>query len=221
MAFINTTSPAEAEGEIFDMYERQQEAWGYVPDYALVFSHRPEVLARWGRLLAEIKRPMSKRRFELVTFAAALELRNTACSLAHGTALTEFFSADDVRAMKNGRLPSALTAAEREMLAFSRKVAADASSITPTDMESLKHCGLSDAEIFDVAATAAGRAFFTKLLDALGVQADSIFARLDRSFVDELTVGRPVAAREPEHLPARQTGRGPAVRRETAGPCPP
>jgi len=203
MPFIDTISPAEAEGEIFDMYERQQQAWGYVPDYARIFSHRPEVLARWGRLLAEIKRPMSKRRFELVTFAAALELRNTACSLAHGKALTEFFSPEDVRAMRNGDWPAALTEAERAMVAFARKVAADAASITPADVESLQRCGLSDTEIFDVAATAAGRAFFTKLLDALGVQADSSFARLDREFVAELTVGRPVAARALEVLPAR------------------
>ena len=61
--------------------------WGFVPNYAKVFCHRPEVLARWGQLLAGIRRPMDKRRFELVTFAAAHELRNTACALAHGKAL--------------------------------------------------------------------------------------------------------------------------------------
>ena len=57
------------------MYRRQQATWGYVPNYAKVFCHRPEVMARWGALLAEIKRPMDKRRFELVTFVAAHELR--------------------------------------------------------------------------------------------------------------------------------------------------
>ena len=89
MAFIKTIAPAMAQGEVLEMYERQQAAWGYVPNYAKVFSGRPEVLARWGRLLAEIKRPMSRRRFELVTFAAAIELRNTACSLAHGKAVVK------------------------------------------------------------------------------------------------------------------------------------
>src|SRR5262249_24013186 len=67
MAFIRTTTPEEADSIVTAMYLRQQSAWGYVPNYAKVFSHRPEVLARWGQLLAEIKRPMDKRRFELVT----------------------------------------------------------------------------------------------------------------------------------------------------------
>ena len=87
MAFIETTPPDAAEGVVAAMYLRQQHAWGYVPNYAKVFCHRPEVLARWGQLLAEIRRPMDKRRFELVTFAAAYALDNTACALVHGKAL--------------------------------------------------------------------------------------------------------------------------------------
>ncbi|MEO8179027.1 MAG: peroxidase, partial [Deltaproteobacteria bacterium] len=75
MAFIDTIPPAAADAAVAGMYLRQEAAWGYVPNYAKVFCHRPEVLARWGQLLAEIKRPMDKRRFELVTFTAAHELR--------------------------------------------------------------------------------------------------------------------------------------------------
>jgi hypothetical protein len=77
MPFINTTPAREAEDTVLDMYERQQSAWGYVPNYAKVFCYRPEVMARWGRLLAEIRRPMSARRFELLTFAAAIALRTS------------------------------------------------------------------------------------------------------------------------------------------------
>ena len=84
MAFIETTPPEAAEGAVAAMYLRQQKAWGFVPNYAKVFCHRPEVLARWGQLLTEIRRPMDKRRFELVTFAAACALGNSACALVHG-----------------------------------------------------------------------------------------------------------------------------------------
>ena len=87
MSFIATIAPDAADGETAEMYRRQQANWGFVPNYAKVFSHRPEIMARWGALLAEIKRPMDPRRFELVTFAAAHALGNTACALAHGKAL--------------------------------------------------------------------------------------------------------------------------------------
>ena len=44
-----------------------------------------------------------------------------------------------------------------------------------------------------VAAAAAARCFFSKTLDALGAQADPVFAELDPELRDALTVGRPIA----------------------------
>ncbi|MEX2124596.1 MAG: hypothetical protein WD795_11950 [Woeseia sp.] len=201
MAFIKTIAPADAKDEVRSMYAHQQSAWGFVPNYAKVFCHRPEVLARWGRLLAEIRRPMDDRRFELVTFAAAHELRHTACALAHGRALTDFFDEDAVRAMAVGDACEELTDAERAMMHFARKVATDASRITSGDVAVLRSHGLSDEEIFDVAATAAGRAFFTKLLDSLGVEADAGFLKMDEDLRESLTVGRPIDFRDPEIMP--------------------
>ena len=202
MSFIETIAPRTAEGAVRAMYERQQAAWGFVPNYAKVFCHRPEVMARWGQLLADIKRPMSKQRFELATFAAAVELRNTACSLAHGRALREFFDDKDIRAIAANRPGEGLSAADQAIADFARQVARDASSISANDVARLRAHGLSDAEVFDIAAAAAGRAFFTKMLDALGVQSDSSFLRLEESFRAPLTVGRPVARVPVETLPA-------------------
>lgn len=200
MAFINTTSPAEATGEVRAMYERQQDSWGYVPNYAKVFSGRPEVLARWGRLLAELRRPMSTERFELVTFAAAVELRNSACSLQHGKMLKEFFSNETICGLRRGEFDDTVAEVDRAIYSFAQKVARDASRITAGDVDHLKSLGLGDDEIFDVVATAAGRAFFTKLLDGLGVETDSAFAELEAPFREALTVGRPIGYREAERL---------------------
>ena len=120
MPFIDTTRPEDAQGAVAAMYRRQESSWGYVPNYAKVFCHRPEVMARWGQLLAEIKRPMDRRRFELATFVAAHELANTACSLAHGRALREFFSDAEIVAIAAGRVDGVLTAAEQAMLLSKR-----------------------------------------------------------------------------------------------------
>jgi uncharacterized peroxidase-related enzyme len=169
MTFIETIPAAAAQGALRDMYQRQESAWGYVPNYAKVFCYRPQVMARWGQLLAEIKRPMAKRTFELVTFAAAHELRHSACALAHGTKLREFFSDEHILAIAEDRLDGVLGEAEQAMVRFARQIARDASSVGATQVAALEAHGYAAAEIFDIAATAAGRAFFTKLLDALGV----------------------------------------------------
>ena len=194
MSYIETVSPDSAEGAVLEMYERQQNHWGYVPNYAKSFSHRPEMMARWGRLLAEIRRPLDDRTFELVTFAAAIELQHTSCSLAHGKALTPFFSTEEIHAIASQGDLGFLSAAEREMVRFARQVARDASAIRAADVQRLKDAGLDEGTIFDIAATAAGRAFFTKVLDAVGSMPDAAFGRLDEEFRVPLTVGHPISS---------------------------
>jgi hypothetical protein len=198
MSYIETTSPNEAEGAVREMYQRQQDAWGYVPNYAKSFCHRPEVMARWGRLLAEIRRPLDDRTFELVTFAAAIELRHSPCSLVHGKNLLPFFSKDEICAIAEGRAVESLTAGETEMLRFSRKVARDAAAVAADDVQRLKDRGYSDADVFDIAVTAAGRAFFTKVLDAVGSLPDAPLGSIDGDLRAVLTVGRPIDKRDAE-----------------------
>jgi alkylhydroperoxidase family enzyme len=192
MSFIETVQPEQATGDVAELYRRQQGAWGYVPNYSRVFCHRPEVMARWGQLLAEVRRPMDTRRFELVTFAVAHELRNSACTLAHGQKLRPFFADDDIVAMAAGRVPAALSEIDVAAMDFARQMARDASAVHISMVDRLIVLGLTDAEVFDIAAVAAARAFFTQLLDGLGVQPDSAFLALDVPLRHALTVGRPI-----------------------------
>lgn len=203
MAFIKTIPVSEAKDDVRDMYARQEGEWGFVPDYAKVFCHRPGVMARWGKMLAEIKRPVDPRRLELATTAAALELGHSSCSLAHGHSLARIIGKDAVIAIAKGEDTDVLTEAEKAIVNFARRVAKDASKITSGEVAALreKH-GLTDAEIFDIAAIAAGRSFFTKILDALGSEPDPAFLKLDEDLRRALTVGRPIGCKEPERLNA-------------------
>ncbi len=174
MAFINTISASHATGAVRDMYQRQENHWGYVPNYATVFSHRPEVMGRWGKLLAEVRRPVDDCRFELVTFAVANLLKHTACSLAHGAKLAEMLGTETVIAIADGKETEVLSDENVSIVRFARDVARDASAITSKQVDVLRSAfGLSEAEIFDIAAIASARCFFTKILDALGSEADA------------------------------------------------
>ena len=200
MSFVKTVSPAEAEGDVLAMYERQKAAFGFVQNYARVFCHRLEVMERWGRLLAAIRHPLSARRFELITFAASQALRNSYCSLAHGKALANYLGYEDLNAIVTGGSDGALTDAERTMMFFARMVAVDASQVTAEDTDRLKAHGFTDEEIFDIAATAAARSFFTKVLDGLGVLTDSAYGDIDDNLKDSLIVGRPIDTKVVESL---------------------
>jgi uncharacterized peroxidase-related enzyme len=201
MAFIETVPPAEAIGDVKVMYARSEAHYGFVPNYTKIFCHRPEILTLWSKLLSEIQRPMDKRRFELVTFAAANALESSYCSLAHGQALTEFFSTEEVRAIADDLRPGPLSDAEWAMTDLSRKVALGASAVEASDVETLKEHGLTDAEIFDIVAASAGRAFLSKLVEGLGAAADSAFLDIDSSLRESLTVGRSIDSTAQERLP--------------------
>ena len=92
MAFIQPDPSAKTDGHVQAMYERQAEAFGYLPNYAVLFSHRPEVIDLWAELQRGLRRHVGLRLFELVTFAAAVELKSSYCALAHGCKLRGFFS---------------------------------------------------------------------------------------------------------------------------------
>lgn len=201
MAYIDTIPVQEASGAVRTMYETAQQDWGYVPDYARAFCHRPEVMACWNQLLSAITGPVDERRLELATFAAAHALGNTPCSVAHGKKLAGIIGQEAVIALSDGADSADLTDAERAIVRFARQVARDASRVSRNDVQALKdEHGLTDAEVFDIAAIAAGRAFFTKMLDALGVDADSPMGQMPDELSRALVVGRPIGTAPPEAL---------------------
>jgi uncharacterized peroxidase-related enzyme len=202
MAFIETVPVDQATGEVRAMYERAQANLGYVPNYAKVFSLRPEVMGAWSGLLASIRGHMDLRRYELVTLAAARALHSSYCMLAHGTILRrQFYGPEQLAAIAGGTADAGLEPAEAAMMAFAERVAKDASSITAEDVEGLRAHGFTDAEIFDIAAAAAARCFFSKLLDALGAEPDSAYLALEDDLRRRLTPGRPVSAAPVERVP--------------------
>jgi uncharacterized peroxidase-related enzyme len=187
MAFVETISADEATGEVADMYQDETARRGYLPNYVRAFSARPAVYRAWAQLNGAI-RAHDTRRYELATLAAARRLRSSYCALAHGKVLAEqFFDADTVRG-----LPSGLDAADAAVMELAEKVTADATSVTAADVERLRALGFSDEAIVDVVLAAAARCFFSKTLDALGVQPDAVFAELEPGLRDALTVGRPI-----------------------------
>jgi uncharacterized peroxidase-related enzyme len=183
------------------MYERNQAQLGYVPNYAKAFSLRPHVMDSWAGLLKSIRSTMDVRRYELVTLAAARAIRCSYCALAHGRILEkQFFSTEEMSRIASRADDTPLEPAESAIMAFADKVARQADSVTPEDIEILRRHGLDDGEIFDVAAAAAARCFFSKLIDALGAEPDSSYQAIAPELRSTLTVGRAISRAAPEAM---------------------
>jgi uncharacterized peroxidase-related enzyme len=200
--FIRTIPPSDAEGPVREMYQQAQSRFGYVPNWTQAFGLRPGVRDAWVALLSSIQSNLSVRSYELATLAAARALKSSYCALAHGSVLADkVFDAPTVVAIATGAPEAPLEPRERAAMAFAEKVARSADQVTAADVEGLRSHGYRDEEIFDLAAAAAARCFFSKLLDALGAEPDSTYNDLDPTLRRALTVGRPVADRPAAKLP--------------------
>jgi alkylhydroperoxidase family enzyme len=160
-------------------------------NFERAFEGRPGVYAAWRGLVGAITENMELRRYELATFAAAQRLHSTYCSIMHGNVLRNDVG-EDVLAIVNDR-EGTLDAVDLAVMDLAERVVVDASSITDADLQRLRDLGLTDAEIMDVVLAAAARCFFSKTLDALGVQADAKFRELEPELQAAFVVGRPIA----------------------------
>ena len=193
MSFIETISTTAATGTVKELYEAAEGGSGYIPNYLRLFSHRPDVYKAWQNLAMSIRANMSLRRYELVTLAAARQLRGTYCMLAHGDILLSSSNMDKTQlaAIAQDYHQAHLPPDEVAVMAFAEKVITRSGSVTQADIDYLKSFAISDAEILDITLAAAARSFFAKTLDALNVEPDAKFMALDADLRSALTVGRP------------------------------
>jgi uncharacterized peroxidase-related enzyme len=195
VAFIQL-QPEQAAGDpVGKLFAADRDTVGYVANFTRLFARRPAVYAGWQRLNAAIKANMDPRRYELATLAAARRLRSSYCALAHGKVLRDrFYDAATVHRIVTDHHEAGLDPVDVAVMDFADQVVADAGSVTADDVAVLWAHGLSDGDILDVALAAAVRCFFSKVLDAMGLEADAAYRTvLEPALCRVLTVGRPPA----------------------------
>jgi uncharacterized peroxidase-related enzyme len=193
--FIETIPEDSASGAAADYYQQQRQSWGFLPNYAGAFGHRPDVAEAWNGLNVAIRSGMDRRRFEIATIAAARALRSTYCTAAHSKFLRDVCG-DEASLHRIAEAPAGDTLDEqdRAVYRFATKVATDAASVEQHDVDQLRAVGLSDADVADVVYAAAARSFFTKVLDGLGARLDAQTAReFDPELYGSMVVGREAA----------------------------
>jgi len=193
--FVAASEQTEPTGELASWYESQTKAWGYLPNYAPIFAHRPEVAHAWSALNLTVRGAMDRRRFELATVAASRALSCTYCLAAHSKFLRDVAGDDEtMRAVAADPSGESLDATDAAIVAFATKAATDAPGITADDVKTLTDHGLTNQDVADIIFAVGARAFFATVLDAAGALADHQLAEtFDDEVREQLTVGRPFA----------------------------
>lgn len=190
--FIDPVPESRATEPVADMYEKDKEGWGFLPNFTQVFSHHPDAYLAWRQLIGAIRGQMDLRRAELATLAAARMLRSDYCSVAHAKILRDkFYDEETVRQIASAPSSAGLDEVDLAVVEFAEKAARSAVSVTQSDVDKLRALGLSDREVLDVVLAVAARCFFATVVEALGAEPDEeLTEALGPELLQEVLVGR-------------------------------
>ena len=172
MSIIKTPTESEATGLVAELYDDDIRDLGYVPSHTRVMATNPEAVKGFEQLIRAIAGPMSKRRYELVTLAAAEAIGSQACRVAHSRKSLKYMEEPEIAAVLRDFHDAGLSEAEVAMMEFAQKLSRDSSSMTDADSQRLRDLGFDDREIVDIALAAAARNFYSRALHALAVEVD-------------------------------------------------
>jgi len=175
------------------MYADDLSGQGYVAHLTRVWAHSPEALAALSYVLqqATVTAGLDMRTRALLVSACAAAIGDSYCSLAFGSRLARE-AGDDVAAAVLRDRDATLSAAERTLVRWARRVSRDPSATTAQDVDALRALGYDDRQIFAITLFVAMRLAFSTVNDALGATPDAeLVARVPAAVRSAVTYGRP------------------------------
>jgi alkylhydroperoxidase family enzyme len=137
-------------------------------------------------------RPFTDRERGILVTACASSFGDSYCSLAWGTKLAGLAGPQLAAGILRGE-DNDLTAPERAMAAWARRVARDPSGTSAADVAELRQAGFSDSDIFAMTVFVALRVAFSTVNDALGARPDAEFrSAAPAAVLGAVAYGRPI-----------------------------
>ncbi|TYB34464.1 hypothetical protein FXF50_27845 [Micromonospora sp. AP08] len=177
-------------------YEGDLTSDGYVNNLTRVWCWRPDVLASFQALRADLLAGsgLSPREVAVLVAATAAARGDAYCALAWGARLADLSDEATAAQVLRG-VDGDLSERENALAAWSRQVVRDPNAATEAHVERLRDAGLGDQEIFEATTLIAFRLAFSTVNDALGARPDPQLAEKAPRLVREaVTFGRQVQA---------------------------
>lgn len=185
---IRTPDPETADGVVAEFYRGDLDDDGFVFSHTRAMAVNPEALAAFESLIHAIVPSIGVRNYELVTLAAAKALGSPHCLLAHGRKALRAgeLDEDQLEGVARHGDHERLSAADRAVMRFARRVSTDAAAMTDADSQELRDAGFDDRQIVDIALAAAARNYFSRALQALAVPVETELVGLSPRLRDAL-----------------------------------
>lgn len=184
----------DATAEVQRMFDEDAAELGYVMNVSRLWAYQPATVSGLFTLLAQVNSAdrLSLRQRSILVTACASAFGDSYCSLAWGSKLAKASDPQTAARVLVG-VDDGLSASERAMAAWARKVALDPNATTAADVQELRDAGFTDSQIFTITVFVALRLAFSTVNDALGLRPDSALRSTAPAMLrDAVTFGRPI-----------------------------
>lgn len=178
--------PPEGElpDDIREIYERNREKIGFVPNVFRAYARRPDhfrAFMAYHDVLMKGESNLSRAEREAIVVAVSSENRCQYCMVAHGAAL-RVIGKDPVLAeqIANNWRTADLSPRLRTMLAFASRVNQQGYAPSEHDIDELHLAGLSDDDIWDIAAIASFFGFSNRMASVMDMRPNEEFYYMGR-----------------------------------------
>ncbi|MGZ3551604.1 MAG: peroxidase-related enzyme [Vulcanimicrobiaceae bacterium] len=170
--------------DIKEIYAKNREKIGFVPNVFRAYAKRPEhfrAFMQYHDVLMKGEGGLSRVEREAIVVAVSSENRCQYCMVAHGAAL-RVLSKDSIvsEQIANNWRTADLSPRMRAILAFASRVNEPGFAASEHEIDELHLAGLSDEDIWDVAAIAAFFGFSNRMAGVMDMRPNHEFYSMGR-----------------------------------------
>ena len=178
--WIETIDREDAGPELTAAYDEVCRADGSVHNLYQAFATRPDLLVLADRFYRELlhnpRRSLEDWLQELIATYVAILCGCRYAKDSHGANMVNLLGdrrrgRSLLAALERDAMPAAADSRTRAILAYVRKLTLEPAAMEASDIGSLREAGLGDAQIFEVNQIAANFAYWSRMLNGLGVTA--------------------------------------------------
>ncbi|MEM1344877.1 MAG: peroxidase-related enzyme [Pseudomonadota bacterium] len=171
---LDLSLPEPLPEDVAALFAKCQDKLGLIPNVLLAYAHRPEKLRAFSLMYNDLMlgpSGLTKLEREIVAVAVSAENRCWYCLVAHGAAV-RVLSGDPAlgEAVAHNYRYADLDARQRAMVDFALKLTRASAEIEEADRDALRSHGLTDEDIWDLAAVAAFFNMSNRMASAVAMQ---------------------------------------------------
>ena len=176
MSLLNIPTVENATGEVKEIFDEIQAAFGMVPNGISVWSASPKALrGQWNHIKEVMSKDQESQKLHtIIRYLVSNESDCGYCVGFNGGMLMNMYgvSQDELAAMKNDPSSAPLESKNKALLVLAMKAIKDANAVNSEDINLLKDLGINETEIFDIVHAASHMLVVNTLFKTFKVEQD-------------------------------------------------